>query len=397
MKYIEDFLNTFSNRYTRNGYRATIYVFLDSRYGSVRKQKDSTQEDRETYEKLAMKYMKGKVSPLTDLKKYKDYLSDIRRPPHSISQGVVCVRIWLEHYGHDLSSKDIRELKKYMPSQRHGVTREGELTPEVLRAVLNHTGDSRLKAAVLLMLSSGIRIGEMTKLTLQDVDLEKNTVYISDLIAKTGVSRMTFFTDECKDAINSYLKEYDVYIERATRLTPRLKKEYKNSSRLFPITTSVIRTSLIATLKRSGIYQTDSRTNRTNIHPHSLRKYFSSTLKLAGMPEDIVEYLMGHTTGLTMAYRTYSESQLREQYKKFEFSLHVDYSYTAQKELKSQMSDAEKEILALKQENAELTLKISGVEEMIKTQVALKLIQLAETGYLKVSDEGMRELSADAS
>ena len=118
MKYISDFLAGYSTRPTTLGYRAAIYSFLDSKYGSVRKKKDSTSEEREQYEKLAVKYMKGKVLPLADLKGYKDYLTTKQRPPHSISQGVTCVRIWLEHYEHELSSKDIRELKKYMPTEK---------------------------------------------------------------------------------------------------------------------------------------------------------------------------------------------------------------------------------------------------------------------------------------
>jgi integrase len=384
MQYISDFLDgtkdpdgtvltTGFKGSTRLGYRSSIFQFLDSRNGSVRKGKDSTPEEQREYEKLAAKYLKGKVVPLADLKQFKDYLVTIKRPPHSISQSIACIRIWQEHYGFELTSKELKELKKHMPIQRHAVTREGELTPEVLRDVLSHTGDARLKASILLMATSGLRIGELIELTTDDIDMKRNMIYVSDLVAKTGVDRRTFFTDEAKDALNAYLKERGAYINRSKTYTPRLKKEFKESKRIFATTTNVIRVAMINALKKSGHHNSDPRTNRGQIHPHSLRKYFSSTLKLAGMQEDLVEYLMGHSTGISNAYRTYSAAQLREQYLKFEFCLHVDYSYTAQKELRSQIGDADTRIKELTDQNTDLKKRLELVESKAKDPEVSKL------------------------
>jgi integrase len=388
MQYISDFLDgtkdpdgdvltTGFKGSTRLGYRSSIFQFLDSRNEkNVRKGKDSTPEEQREYERLAAKYMKGKVIPLSDLKRFKDYLVDMKRPPHSISQSITCVRIWLEHYDFELSSKELKELKKHMPVQRHGVTREGELTPEVLQDVLSHTGDSRLKAAVLLMLTSGLRIGELIELTLDDIDMKRNMIYVSDLVAKTGVDRRTFFTGEAKEALTTYLKERDTYIKRSKTYTPRLKKEFKESKKVFATTTNVLRTGMINTLKKSGHHQSDPRTNRGRLHPHSLRKYFSSTLKLAGMQEDLVEYLMGHSTGLSNAYRTYSAKQLQEQYQKFEFALHVDYRFTEQKELRSQVEDAEAKIKELTEKLA--TVEQAQTSQTIQNQQALMREMIAQ-------------------
>lgn len=385
MQYISDFLDGTKDKdgndlttgfkgATKLGYRAAIYAFLDSKYGSVRKKKDSTPQEREQYERLAAKVMKSKFVPLVELKKYKDYLIERKRPPHSISQGVTCVRIWFEHYDHGLSSKDIRELKKHMPTQRHGVTREGELNTEIIQNILSHTGDIRLKAAILLSLSTGLRIGEICKLTPADIDTNKNLIYVSDLASKTGMDRRVFFTDEAKEALSIYMAERDAYIERAKTLTPRLKQEHKESKMIFPVTEAALRDSLISALKRAKLYEVDPRTNRTNIHFHSFRKYFSSTLKLAGMPEDLVEYFMGHANGLSMAYRTYSTSQLLEQYKKFDFSLHVDYSFTVQKELRSQVEEHNGIIKSLERERDELKERLAQVEAREREREQIKSI-----------------------
>jgi hypothetical protein len=218
-----------------------------------------------------------------------------------------------------------------------------------------------LKAAILLMLTSGLRIGELIELTFDDIDMKRNMIYVSDLVAKTGVDRRTFFTDEAKDALTTYLNERDTYVERSKTYTPRLKKEFKESKKVFATTTNVLRNAMINTLKKSGHHQSDPRTNRGRLHPHSLRKYFSSTLKLAGMQDDLVEYLMGHATGLSNAYRTYSAVQLREQYQKFEFCLHVNYAFTAQKELHAQIDDADARIKELTEKNAALQKQVDGM------------------------------------
>jgi hypothetical protein len=233
------------------------------------------------------------------------------------------------------------------------------------------------------MLTSGLRIGELIELTFDDIDMKLNMIYVSDLVAKTGVDRRTFFTDEAKDALVTYLKERDTYIKRSKTFTPRLKKEFKESKKVFATTTNVLRTGMINTLKKSGHHESDPRTNRGRLHPHSLRKYFSSTLKLAGMQEDLVEYLMGHSTGLSNAYRTYSAVQLREKYQKFEFCLHVDYSYTAQKELRTQIGDADARIKELTEKNATLIEQLSKTAQSsevsaLKSQLSTVVLQMKE-------------------
>lgn len=391
MEYISDFLkgtkdsdgnditSGFTTRATQLGYRAAIYAFLDHRYGNVRKKKDSTPEEREQYEILAAKYLKGNVKPLVDLKGYKNYLTSLKRPPHSISQGVTCVRIWLEHYDYGLNSKDMRELKKHLPSQRTGITREGELSPEIIRSILAHTGDTRLRAAILVMTTSGIRVGELSGLTSRDVDLPKNTIHISDLIAKTGIQRTTFITDEAKEALAEYMKDRVGYINRAKRLTPNLKKQYRESDRLFPMTEQVIRNGLNGALKRAGLYETDSRTNRTTVHPHSFRKYFSSTLKLAGMPEDIAEVLMGHSTQLSTAYRVYSDRQLKEKYDQYSHVLNIgDYGYGVRQELKSRVTGQDEEIRQLRREKEELKDRLAAVEAGQTEQAQREKADLSE-------------------
>ncbi len=377
---------------TKLGYRSSIFQFLDGRYGNVRKSKDSTPEDRIRYEELATAYFEGEVNPLEDLKAYKDYLSEIKRPPHSISQNIACVKIWMEHYDHTLNSKEVRELKKYMPTQRAGVTREDEITPDIVRLILAHSGDVRLRAAILLMLSSGIRIGELLKLTENDIKMDINIIYISDLISKSGESRITFFTDEAKEALQQYLDGRPSIMDRAVKRSSRIMKLYDlNQKTIFPITTAAIRKSLISALKRAGIYHQDMRTSRTTIHPHSFRKYFSSTLKMAGCPDEVVEELMGHRAGLAASYRRFGESQLRKKYEDFRHVVTIgDYGFEVRQELKKRVDSQADKVLALQRENTLLQERLQQVEDLQNTTAMLEKFTVLKKELMKEILEEMQ-------
>lgn len=365
---IEDFVKQYPIEMTARGYRSSIYQFIDCHFGNVRKGKDSTADEREQYEQHAGKYLKS-PDVLNDLKKFKQWMIDNQRPPHSISQNLASVRIWLEHYGYEITAKDLRELKRGRKLSRNAVTREAELSPEVIRAILNSCSDLRLRAAILLMISSGIRIGEMVKLTDDDIDFKTNTIHISDLVSKNGERRVTFFTDEAKEALEQYLNKRDDFIDRAKKMSPRLNRTYNHRDVIFPYTPEAIRKSLTTVLKRAGLYQTDRRTQRTTIHPHGFRKFFNSYLKIAGCPDDVVEALMGHEGYLSRSYRRFSDSQLREQYQKYCNVLTVsDYGFGARQELTSKVTDLEKM-------NFELRAQVRDLEKIIKAKDTLSAMQ----------------------
>ncbi|HOX34904.1 MAG TPA: site-specific integrase [Methanoregulaceae archaeon] len=361
---IEGFLQGYKGA-TRLGYRSSIFQFLDYKFGYARKGKDSTQEERAEYEKMAAKYLRCKIDLLTDLRGFKDHQFERKRPPHSISQNVACVRIWLEHYDHSLTSKELRELKKHLPRQRNGVTREDEVTPEMIRLILSHSRDTKIRAVVLLLLSSGIRIGELVKLTPNDVDLEKNTIYISDLISKTGESRITFFTDEAREALLHYLKFREKMVARAQDLTTNhIKKEYHKRSEIFPYTSDNIRERFNTCLKNAALKKVDLRTGRNTIHPHSFRKCFISWLKLAGCPDDVVEAMAGHTGYLSVSYRRYGEGALREQYQKYSSVLTIgDYGFEKRKQLEERVGGQADRLLALEREKEKLQAKLIEMEQ----------------------------------
>ncbi|WP_292368968.1 tyrosine-type recombinase/integrase [Methanoregula sp. UBA64] len=361
-KKIDNFIQNYTGT-TRTGYRSSIYQFLNYKFKFSRERRNPTPEERTHYEEMAEIYLSsGEINVLKDLRGFKDWMFSDKRPPHSISQNIANVRVWLEHYGFEMSAKEVRELKKYLPRQRTAVTREDEVTGETIRTLLSHANPT-LRAIILLMYSSGIRIGELVKLHLDDIDMEKNTIYISDLISKNRESRITFFTDEAKDALQIYLKERDRVMARAAKCTKQFGHIYRGGDEIFAGATSTIRQAFSKTLKRAAFYRADPRTGRGTIHPHILRKYFISTMKLQGCPDDVVEALAGHSGYLSTAYRRYPDSALREQYNKYSAALTIrDYGYERRKQLEDQVGTISDRHAILEQENTVLREKVIQLE-----------------------------------
>ena len=109
--------------------------------------------------------------------------------------------------------------------------------------------------------------------------------------------------------------------------------------------------------------QKNAKTGFINYHPHGMRKYFSTQMRLAGCPSDIVEILMGHTVNLPM-YVNFSTKQYQEMYEKHSEDLTIgdadDIARTVKEiegkftEQNGKLTSLESELIALREENARL-------------------------------------------
>jgi integrase/recombinase XerD len=82
------------------------------------------------------------------------------------------------------------------------------IAPEDVRELLSVVDVTRNRAMVLMLLRTGMRIGELLSLRMEDIDLSEQKVFIYEA-RKTGVGRVVYFSADAKDAINAWLKEKD--------------------------------------------------------------------------------------------------------------------------------------------------------------------------------------------
>lgn len=210
--------------------------------------------------------------------------------------------------------------------KRMGVTKEAETedrapTNEELRRILSHM-DSKGRALFLTLASSGMRIGEILKIKINDLNLNSDPprVRIQKEYTKTKRARTVFMSREAKQEIEEWLKAREKFIEDASKAkNHRLPLD---ETRVFPFGIGNAHAIWYNAMEKCGLRKRDDKTGRSELHPHVLRKFFRTKFGMATSP-DAAEVLMGHRGYLKGAYVRMPLGELAEIYKQGEHSVLV--------------------------------------------------------------------------
>jgi len=178
-------------------------------------------------------------------------------------------------------------------------TRKRNFSPfsrEDIAKLLQVSISPRDRALVLLAATSGVRLGEITELKVEDIELDRDQepykVKVSDSIAKGQRGYVTFTTQEAIEAIRTLIGQ--------NGLTPQDKLFTKRSRAHF------VFKRLVRYAKLDG--------ERCF---HSLRKFVKVSLLSSSIPEPIAERLIGHKLGtIAQTYNAFSDEELRKYYQK---------------------------------------------------------------------------------
>jgi integrase len=337
---ISNFLDNFSSEATKQCYKSALKKY----FKTIERDPDAyftkgkgqyTAADLDEYEK--------------DVKKF--WQSIMNAPPNTIKGGIASVKVFLSENYVDLPNKVWKDLRKRTKGTR-SVIDDFIPTRDDLKKILSH-GNAMERAAILTLASSGMRIGELCQIKIEDIDFNNKPVKIDIKreYTKTGNRRVTFVSDECADALNEWLKERQVWLKQACdKINFKHYTKSSNDDRVFPLVTDVLRIKWNRLLKNTGKPFSDMDKSvkiRHALHPHCLRKFFRSNLPGNGMDADIVECLMGHEEYLTRVYAKYTPKDLGDKYlaamsKVTIFSTPTD------------LTSVNEEIKELKEENKEL-------------------------------------------
>lgn len=198
-------------------------------------------------------------------------------------------------------TKNIDNLKlgKYLPN-----TLSLEEIDKLMDISLNTPFDFRTKAMLELMYGSGLRISELVKLKLSDIDLYNNTILIH---GKGNKERIV--------PLGEYAKEYlEKYLDVRYQL---LKKKNGNYEELFlnnhgkPITRNGFNFLLNNILKEKGINK--------EITPHTLRHSFATHMLDNGADLRTIQELLGHSDIVTTRIYTHvSKKTIHDNYDKYQ-------------------------------------------------------------------------------
>jgi len=294
-----------------------------------------------------------KQDPFKTLNEFIIYLHNLELKPKSIKLMITATKGFLRSSGVKIYNEDFKQLVKLPKILRH---REEPLTKEILLRLLRNIS-TKLQTVVLVALSSGMRISEISQLRISDLDFESTPtlIRIRAEITKTKESRETFLTTEATNALKDYLSRFYSWKEGSPNpnikeqlifgptTKPRKSKEKKTHTTV-QITTSVLRCSLLYSIRKISELNQLNENGIHMIHFHAFRKFFRTVVGNA-VGRDFAEALMGHHFYLD-SYYNLPEEERKKMYLKAEPYLTI-----------SDFRKVEKDLISIKMKQDEIEEK----------------------------------------
>lgn len=197
---------------------------------------------------------------------------------------------------------NVTKINRFVPVQKK-VKRDRAYTHEEISKVLE-IADERIRVVILLMSSSGIRLGALPLLRLRNLANSKLTVYEND-----REEYFTFLTPECQKAIDTYLNIRSRYGEKLGPESFLIREQFDIKDQFQikkprPLTTGMIKYKIADLQQRLGI-----RTKEVAI-THAYRKFFTTQLINSKVNPEIREMLLGHKIGLASCYYRPTEEEM---------------------------------------------------------------------------------------
>lgn len=218
--------------------------------------------------------------------------------------------------------------------------------------------DVRMKAILLLLATTGIRIGAIPELKIRHLTGNKITVY-----ENTKEEYITFCTPESENAVEVYLDYRRRSGEKLSPDAPLFRKQFDMNDleqirkRSEPIKLNTLNKLLDVHLQRCGlrtVHPVESK-RKEIARAHGFRKFFTTQLVNVRINPEIREMLLGHKIGLSSAYYRPTENDILVEYEKAIDVLTIDPANRLRKKVekleveKSQFDRLASQIAALEE------------------------------------------------
>ena len=199
---------------------------------------------------------------------------------------------WLENEDYIVKSP-VRRIHKVKTTRRVKET----LTDENLEKLRDTCSNVRDLAILELLISIGMRVGELTRLNISDMNFQERSCIV---LGKGNSEREVYFSSKSK----MYIKKY-------------LETRTDNNEALF--------VSLIKPYNRLGISEIEilirnlgKEANINKVHPHKFRRTMATMAIDKGMPIEQVQKLLGHIKiDTTMEYAMVNQNNVKNSYRKY--------------------------------------------------------------------------------
>ena len=170
------------------------------------------------------------------------------------------------------------------------------MEPEEVKQLLAVVKKVRDRAMILVLLRTGMRIGELLSTTVSDLNLNERKILIFQA-EKTQVGRVVYLSDDAHQALLAWLAERDPH-----------KQQLFYGQGHDGLSYTAARMMLHRYLDQAGL-------SRKGHSLHSLRHTFASELLNAGMRLECLQQLLGHTNlEVTRRYAKLTDKTREEEY-----------------------------------------------------------------------------------
>jgi integrase/recombinase XerD len=219
---------------------------------------------------------KHHISQMTrdDVEAFIEHLQDHGLKPNSVRTRLCALYAFMRFLiekkvlGYELLERRIKiKLPERLPRA---------IDPEDLKQLLSVINHARDRALILLLLRTGMRIGELLNTRVNDIDLREQKILIYQA-SKTGVGRVVYYSADAQEVLLAWLKIRDPFKENLFYGQGRQSLSYESARAMF-----------IKYLQKAGLLH-------SGYTLHCLRHTFATDLLNARMPLECLRVLLGHT------------------------------------------------------------------------------------------------------
>ena len=253
------------------------------------------------------------------------------------------------------------KITRFMPEHRK-VKKDRDYTHEEISKLLEFA-DERMRVVILLLASTGMRIGAIPSLRIRNLQNNKITVYEND-----KEEYFSFITPECKEAINSYLDMRSRYGEKLTDDSFLIREQFDIRDNFAigkckRIGREVLQWKLRDIARRSNV-----RSKEVPI-AHGFRKFTMKQFVDSKINIEIREMLLGHKIGLASAYYRPTEQEMYEEYMKAVNSLTINEENRLK--IKVELLESEKnEITRMRNELDQMKAMMYGLSKFKRERMS---------------------------
>ncbi len=165
----------------------------------------------------------------------------------------------------------------------------------------------RDKALLELLFSTGLRVSELSKLKIEDINLDRDEFTVK---GKGQKNRVVFLSEQAKFWINRYKKSRKDFNPYLFVSHDKNKKARKVADEDKPVTPRTIQRTVQKYSKAAGITKP--------VTPHTLRHTFATDLLQNGADIRSVQTMLGHSSiTTTQIYTHVTDKHLKDIHKKF--------------------------------------------------------------------------------